>query len=140
VLHVNILTMTASFAVTINHILLVDEEIRLGVLAARAEHEFIDKDGEKFAQSGRIVCAVDDVSLVLLVKGSLGTELAAKEFGRVRRRSGERFGDVDHVGNDCLDTVSFALYFDLQLRHSVGRANVSYHFLIMQIDAPHLYR
>ena len=60
-----------------------------------------------------VVSAVDDVSLGRSVADnfSLGAEFKAKEFGDVDGWTTEVVGDVQHVGDDRLDTVAFA--FDL---------------------------
>jgi hypothetical protein len=49
---------------------------------ARRAH-LVDEDVEDVAQPGRVVHAINDVALILVVDLGLGAELNAKELGRV---------------------------------------------------------
>jgi hypothetical protein len=49
---------------------------------ARRPH-LVDEDVEDVAQPGRVVHAINDVALILVVDLGLGAELNAKELGRV---------------------------------------------------------
>lgn len=86
VLHVEVAALPARLAVAQDVLVLGDDELRLGVLARGAEDEFVDKGVEEIAKAGRVVRAVDDVSLSLVVERGLRAELAAEELGGVWSR------------------------------------------------------
>lgn len=64
--------------------------------------------------------AIDDVSLILFVKGGLCAKLAAEVFGGVGRGPGKGAGNIGHVGDDGFYTVTFALDFSREERHTKG--------------------
>jgi hypothetical protein len=86
-------------------------EIRLGVLAALAQDEFIDEPVQELTETSGVVGAVDDVSVVFLVEGGLGAELATEEFGGIGRRARKGPGDIGHVRDYGFDAVAFTFDF-----------------------------
>ena len=100
-----------------------------------------DESVQHVLQFSCIVSSVDNVTLVFDVELGLGTQLATEVFAAIcsvgvhcvfnifretlRRISltswwpAQSSGDVNHVWNDSLDAVSFALHFGLELGHLV---------------------
>ena len=68
VAHVDAGALAARLAVTDDLVRLRDDEVRLRVLARLAKDKLVDEGIEQLAQLGRIVRAVDDVPVVLLVE------------------------------------------------------------------------
>lgn len=109
VTHVNVGPLSARFAITVNEIVLGDDQFRLGVLARAAQDKFVDKDVEQIAQTGRLVGAVDNVTLRVVIERGLSTELVAEKFGRVCDRR-------DRSALGCLMTPRLARHL-----HDEGR-------------------
>jgi|SRR5579859_4252748 len=103
---------------------ILNNEFGFRVLAFAAENEFVDEYIEEVLQFLFVVGTVDDVALggSFADDFGLGTEFEAEEFGYVDGWTGEIVGDVGHVGDDCLDTVSFS--FDLKKLVEVQRRKV----------------
>lgn len=102
-----------------------DNQIGLGIVAVGAEHVLANKAIEEVLQLGGVVTSIDDEALVLEIKLGLGAELAAKELGRIGCRSADGLGDLDHVDDDGLDTVSLALDLGLDTGHLVAIESVA---------------
>ena len=100
-------------------LLLQDLESGLGIVALRAQNELLDEDIQHVLQLSRLMNPVDDVTIVLEVELRLSAEFATEELGHVSGRPVERPGDVDHVGDDRLDSVAFPLDLGDQTRHLV---------------------
>lgn len=84
--HVNVGTLSTSFAITNDEFVLGDDQLCFGVLARSAEDELVDETVEEIAESGSFVSAVDDVTFRVVVEGRLGSKLAAEELGGVCTR------------------------------------------------------
>jgi hypothetical protein len=119
VAHVDVRALAARLAVADDVLRLRDDEVRLRVLAALAEHELVDEDVEQLAHAGRIVGTIDDVPLGLVVECRLSAKLAAKELGGVGGGTGECAGHIRHVRDDCLDAVALSFDFRHEKRHAV---------------------
>lgn len=96
--HVDIRPHATRFTVAHDHIAFEQNKIRLGILAAPAQHEFIDEAVQELAQTVGVMCAVNDIPVILLVHARLRAEFGTEELGRVSWRAGEGAGDVGHVG------------------------------------------
>ena len=118
VAHVDAGALAARLAVADDLLRLGDDQVRLRVLARLAEHELVDEAVEELAQLRRVVRAVHDVPVVLLVERRLRAELAPKELGRVRGRPAERAGHVGHVRKHSLDAIALALDLGGQEGHA----------------------
>ena len=119
VTHVDIRAFAAGLAVPNDSLVLGDEQVRLRVLTRLAQHKLFNEHIEQFTQFRSIVCTIDDIPIVLLVKGCLSAEFAAEEFGGVGGGTTECAGDVCHVGDDSLDTVAFTLDLREQEGHTI---------------------
>lgn len=83
VAHINWFSNTTSFAVAHNYIVLGNDQVRLGVLAGRAEDKFRNEPVEKFAKSSGSVRAVDNVTASIFVPAGLSTKLTTEELGGI---------------------------------------------------------
>ena len=95
-------------------VLSFDNQLGLGILAFSTQDKLVDEHVEQILEFVLVVSAVDDVSLRGPVANdfSLRAKFKTKEFGEVDGRTAEVVGDVQHIGDDCLDTI--ALAFDLE--------------------------
>jgi hypothetical protein len=122
VAHIDISPLAASLAVT-NDVLVPalfqDDKLRFWILARFAKHEFVDEAIKQFTEAFGIVCTVDNIAIVLLIKRSLSAKLASKEFGWVTGRATKGSRDIGHVGNNGLDTIAFTLNFGGEQGHTV---------------------
>lgn len=115
-----------------------DEQVRLGVVALGAQDVLADEAVEQVLQLGRVVRAVDDEALVLVVELGLSAELAAEELGGVRGWAVEGLGHVGHVDDDRLDAVALALDLGADARHLVPVVKVG--DLAVNIQSAHGWR
>ena len=109
--HINIRSLPTSLTIPNDTLIPHNQQIRLRVLTRLAQHKLLNEHIEQFTQFRSIVCTIDDIPIVLLVKGCLSAEFAAEEFGGVGGRAAECAGDVCHVGYDGFDAVAFAFDF-----------------------------
>ena len=76
--------MTASLAGSAqNPTFVVHLQDRLRIIASLAEHKLSNEYVQHVLQFGRFVGTINDVSIVLVIKLGLSTELTTKEFGRI---------------------------------------------------------
>eukprot|EP00042_Codosiga_hollandica_P059650 m.920083 g.920083 ORF g.920083 m.920083 type:complete len:356 (+) comp61084_c0_seq1:525-1592(+) len=87
----------------------LDAHVSLGVVAVGAEHISLDEAIKQDLQALGLVLAVHNVAIILDL--NLRSKLAPEVLARVAGWASERLGDVNHVDNDSLDSISFA--FDL---------------------------
>jgi hypothetical protein len=112
--HVNVSPLSTSFTIPddiLHPTILQNDQVRLWIFARFAQDELVDESIQKLSESGSVVGAVHDITVVLLVERSLGSELTAEKFGGVSGRTGEGTGNVRHVGDYSLNAIAFA--FDL---------------------------
>jgi hypothetical protein len=115
VAEIDVAALAACLAVQDNtRIVVLEDNIGLGVLALLAEHKLADEAIEMILQLGGLMGAVDDPTVVRRVDIGLGTELEAKELDEVGTRPGKALGDTAQVHDNGLDAV--ALAFDLGLK------------------------
>ena len=83
VAHVNSSLLATGLAVSEDCLGFGEHQICFGILARSTENEFIDEDIEKFPQLVRIVGAVDNVTIRLLVGRRLSTQFETEKLGSI---------------------------------------------------------
>lgn len=115
---INIRALTTGFAVE-GDLLVLDDDIRLWVLALLAENELGDETIQVVLELGSIVGAIDDPTVVSGLGVCLSTQLEAEILDQIGGRAAQRLGDRVQVDDDCLDAIALALDLRLELLHLV---------------------
>merc|ERR1712142_1161000 len=70
--------------------------------------------------------AINNITLILVVKLGLGTQFTAKVLAWIGWWPGKGTCYFNHVDNDCFDAIAFALHFGEKLWHLIAIECIHY--------------
>ena len=119
VLHVARLARAAREAVVVDYFMF-DLVGRLRELAGGTQHELLDVHAEFILQDSRLMSAVHDRPLRIIIVRRLSAQFTPKKLRHLAGRAVQRRRDVDHIRDRRLDAVAAALDLADDARHLVA--------------------
>jgi len=121
--HVDVGSLATGLAITddlFGSAELLNDKFGFRVPARFAQNKFIDEDIEKLVEAIGVVGAIDNVSVVFLIKIGLSAKFVAEKLGDVGGWTIEGSSDVGHVEDNGLDPISLSFDFGSQGGHAVA--------------------